>query len=105
MNNSLTENKKLRKHNSQQYESLNVYLSEDKTPIAFARKLKELMDQKTFNSEEEAKKWIRETPFEMEFYYSMDQGLFLVESEAVDSDIPIFNPYSGEELEDSDDER
>ena len=101
---SVKEVRKLRKHNAEELESINVYLSEDKTPVAFARKLKELMDQNAFNSEQEAKDWIRNTPFEMELYYSIDQGLFLVETEAVESDIPMFNPYTGEKLDDLIDE-
>ena len=40
----------------------------------------------------------------MEMYYSIDQGLFLVESEAVESDSEIYNPYTGEELDESIDE-
>ncbi|OQA46903.1 MAG: hypothetical protein BWY47_01522 [Bacteroidetes bacterium ADurb.Bin302] len=104
MSESVKEVRKLRKHNYDEMETVDVYLSEDKTPVAFARKLKELLEQKAFNSEDEAKNWIRKTPFSMELYYSIDQGLFLVESEAVESDSEIYNPYTGEELDESIDE-
>lgn len=93
----------MKKNSADNYESIEVRLSEDKTPIAFAAKLKELMDQKAFDDEEKAKKWIRETPLEMELYYSIDNGLFMVEAEAVEGG-DIVNPYTGEKLEESDED-
>lgn len=101
MSESAKEVRKLRKHNAEEVETIDIYLSETKTPIAFARKVKELLDAGNYATEEEAAKFVRNTPFEMEFYYSLDQGLFLVESEAVES-TEIYNPYSGEELDEED---
>lgn len=104
MSESVKEIQKLRKHNAEEMESISVYLSPDKTPVAYARKLKELMDQKVFNSQEEAEKWIRTTPFDMELYYSIGLGLFMVESEAVEADADIYDCYTGEALDDTIDE-
>jgi hypothetical protein len=101
MKESVKEVRKLRKHNAEEVETIDIYLSESKTPIAFARKVKELLDAGNYSTEEEAAEFVRNTPFEMEFYYSLDQGLFLVESEAVES-TEIYNPYSGEELDEED---
>lgn len=79
------------------YESVNIYLSREKTPIAFQNKLDELMDCKAFDSEEEAIKWIEETPIELELYYEKGYGLFAVESEVIENGI-VFSPYSKDEL-------
>lgn len=101
MKESVTEVEKLRKHNTEELEVIDVYLDENRTPVAYARKLRELIRQGF--TEKDAHKFIRTTPFEMELYYSMDQGLFLVESEAVEN-IDIYNPYSGEKLDEEIDE-
>jgi len=93
----------MKKNSAENYECINVYLSEEKTPIAFATKLKELMEQKVFDNEDEAKKWIRTTPFEMEIYYSFGYGLFMVEAEAVEGGANIYDPYSTEILEEDED--
>jgi len=42
----------MKKNTADNYESIEVRLSEDKTPVAFAAKLKELMDQKAFPNED-----------------------------------------------------
>ncbi len=94
----------MKKNSADNYECITVYLSEDKTPIAFDTKLKELMEQKAFDDEDEAKKWIRNTPFEMEIYYSFGYGLFMVESEAVDGGANIYDPYTTEILEENDED-
>ena len=88
----------LQKHNSDNIESIEVYLTATKTPIAFAKKKAELIDSGM--SEDEAIKFINETPFEMEIYYSDNCGLFMVESEAV-TDCEITDPYTGEQLEEN----
>ncbi len=104
MKESVSEVRKLRKHNSDEMEVIDIRLSESKTPVAYARKVKELMDQGCYNTVEEAKKFVDEAVFQMEMYYSIDQGLFLVESEAVESGTEIYNPNTGEELDESIDE-
>lgn len=98
MSESVKEVKKLRKHNAEELETIDVQLSKSKTPIAFARKVKELFDQGNYETIEQAERFVLNTTFEMELYYSIDQGLFMVESEAVES-TDIFNPYSGEQLD------
>ena len=78
-------------------EVIEVRLSREKTPIAFNEKLNELMEEGAFNTEKEAIEWIEKTPFVMEMYYEKGHGLFLVESEAIDS-CDIVSPYTKEEL-------
>tara|TARA_B100000963_G_C22590987_1_gene655481 strand:+ start:812 stop:1081 length:270 start_codon:yes stop_codon:yes gene_type:complete len=77
-------------------EIIELFLSKDKTPIAYQKKVAELI--RSGLSEEEAENFVSTTPFEMEFYYSDNLGLFLVECEAVDNAI-LVDPYSGEPLE------
>ena len=86
-------------NNSDEYESIEIILSETKQPVAFANKLKCLMSSGF--SEEEARNEIQTTPIEMEFYYEIGSGLLLVESGAVESGT-VYSPYSGELYEDSD---
>lgn len=90
-------------NNSDSYESLKVTLNEENYPIAFKNKVDELMEQKAFNSREEAEEWVRETPIELELYYEKDSGLFAVEAEAVESGT-IYSPYTAELGEDYVDE-
>lgn len=93
----------MRKNKVGTEEVINVYLTEEKFPIAFNAKLKEVMDQKFFDSEKEARVWIEETPIALELYYSIDFGLFAVESEAVES-ADIYDPYTNQLMESSEDE-
>ena len=82
-------------NNANQAEVVIVRLDEDRHPIAYNRAKNELI--KSGLSEEEAKK-ILLLGYEMEVFYSEGQGVFLVESEAIES-TPIFNPYDGTECE------
>lgn len=92
----LMENENVLKVNgADEVELLDVYLDEVKHPIAFAAKKQELIDSGM--TEEEAVDFIRTTPFQMELYYAPFNGLFLIESEALESIAP-FNPYTGEEI-------
>lgn len=51
-------------------------------------------------TEEEAKDFVRTTPFSIELYYHVNQGLFGVEGEAVESyGNEIYSPYTGEECD------
>ena len=90
----------MKKNSPEQAEIIELFLSKDKTPIAYQKKVAELI--KSGMTEEEAENLVSTTPFEMEFYYSDDLGLFLVESEAVE-EANIVDPYTGEELEDYED--
>ena len=78
-------------------EVIEVRLSREKTPITSKNKLEELMEEGAFETEKEAIEWIEKTPFVMEMYYEKGQGLFLVESEAIDN-CDIVSPYTKEEL-------
>ena len=75
-------------------EVIDVYLDEVKHPRAFKTKLHELIESGL--DEDAARKFIRDTPFVMEVYYDLNRGLFMVESEAVES-TEIYNPYTGVE--------
>jgi hypothetical protein len=87
-------------NNSDNYESIFIQLSKEKTPIAWEQKV--LSNINSGLTREEAEKEA-DKKIEVEMYYDADAGLFLVEAEAVESGT-IYNPYSGELLEESDDE-
>ena len=72
--------------------TIEVVLTEKEHPILFKKKLEELIEQKTFNSETEAKKWIESTPIVLCLVYHKHSGMFAVEDEAVDSTV---SPYDG----------
>ena len=93
----------LKLNSTEQYESINVRLSKDKTPIAFENKVQELLEQGAFDCREKAEKWLSETDFEMEMYYQKDYGLFLVDAEAVEYGADIYSPYTSEKYERFDD--
>lgn len=94
----------MKKNNAEEMESIMVQLTEEKTPIAFNRKVKELLDQGAFESEEDAKAWVYQNPIELELYYSIDCGLFGVESDAIENGADIYDPYTAEMLEDFDED-
>lgn len=73
-------------------EVFDFYLDEVKHPRAFKTKVCELVNDGM--NEDEARKFVRETPFIMEVCYDLNRGLFMVESEAVES-TEIYNPYTG----------
>ena len=93
--------KAIKMNNADNYESINITLSKEYTPIAYQNKLDELMDEKVFDTKAEAEKWLRETPIELELYYEKGYGLFGVESEAVENAV-ITSPYSGAPILDED---
>lgn len=83
------------------YESINIILSEDRFPIAHNLKVEELMEQGAFETREQAKEWVNTTPIELELYYHKHSGLFGVESGAIEScGESLCSPYSGENLVD-----
>lgn len=86
---------KIKVNNEDCYESILVVLDENKYPIAHQNKVDELMERGAFKSVEEAKKWVNNTPIELELYYEKDAGLFAVEAEAVDSvSESLCSPYT-----------
>lgn len=76
-------------------ESFDVLLDEVKTPVAFKRKLNELIGQG--NSESDARRFLKQ-PIELELIYEPDHGLFAVESEAISSSLGLRSPYSGVQI-------
>lgn len=76
-------------------ETINVKLDRLKHPIAFRRATLSLMESGLTNSEAEA--LIERQGFEMELFYEGDNGLFAVESEAVEN-TTIYSPYTNEAL-------
>ena len=72
--------------------TIEIRLSEEKTPLLFKKKLEELMEQKVFDSEEEAKALIKSTPIVLCLIYQKHSGLFAVEDTAVDCTV---SPYDG----------
>ena len=90
---------------SSQIESIKVTLTPETFPIAFKNKVDELMEQGAFESREEAQKWVRETPIELELYYDKHSGLFAVESDALEgSASSICSPYNPTDFFEDDDE-
>ncbi len=81
-----------------QEETIAVLLTRKSFPIAFQNKLNELMEQGAFDSEEEATRWIEKHPIILEIMYEKNNGLFAVESEAIESAY-LMSPYSGETIE------
>lgn len=71
-----------------------IELCPNKTPTAYQRKKKELID--CGMSEQEAEKQLLR-PIPLELFYSKHQGLFGVESECLDC-CEIYNPYTGKEI-------
>lgn len=87
----------MRKHNADEMETIEIYLSETHTPIAFQKKVDELIENGL--TADEAKQFVRTTPILMEMYYEKNAGLFMVEAEAVEC-ADISSPYTREYLED-----
>jgi hypothetical protein len=73
---------------------IDIFLTKE-PPIAYERKIHELMDRCGLTRDEAESQLL--TPIPVELFYSMDQGLFTVESDAIDS-CEIYNPYTGEEI-------
>ena len=72
---------------------LEIYLTQEKTPIAYKRKLYELVERSGL-TQTEAEKHLIQVPLKLELFYDINRGAFLVESEAPES-CEIFNPYTG----------
>jgi hypothetical protein len=56
----------------------------------------ELMEEGAFNTREEAERWVETTPIVLEVMYEKHNGLFAVESDAIEAG--IYSPYSQEEI-------
>ena len=87
------------------YENFVVRLSRYNNPIAYQAKLEELVEQNCYGSIEEAEIDNPYFDIELEMYYDKHHGLFAVESGAIESNAEsICSPYTGEYMEDSDEE-
>lgn len=87
-------------NNSDQYESLMVHLTPQKTPIAYEQRVQDLM-MGGMSRQEAGKNALK--PYELELYYEPGVALFAVDSMAVESGT-IYSPYSGDLCEDADNE-
>jgi hypothetical protein len=85
-------------NNSDNYESITVILSKEKNPIAWEQRVLSNMNSGATREEAEV---LASEPIEVEMYYDINSGLFLVESEIADWG-SVYNPYSGELLDDAD---
>ena len=83
------------------YDSFEITLEENRFPIAFANKLKELQDMGV--AEKDARLQIAESPIELELYYEINRGLMAVEAEEVENSSAIYSPYTGEQYEEFND--
>ena len=83
-------------------ECIEVLLTPTKYPTAYKNKVDELMEQKAFDSREEAEHWVQTNPICLEFIYEKHSGLFAVESEAIEANA-CTSPYSGLDVISEDD--
>lgn len=86
-------------NSAENYEGITIIIDKEQYPIAYRNKIEELVEQKCYDTIEDAE---RDNPtFEMdcEIYYDKHSGLFAVECGAVESGT-IYSPYSGELCED-----
>lgn len=82
-------------NNGDNYEHLlNVRLTENKFPIAYKAKLNELIENGL--SEEEAREYLDNSTIELELYYSPNNGLFAVETDAIECGATIYDPYTSQ---------
>ena len=91
----------MKKNKAENYESIRVYLDENRTPLAFNEKLKELMEEGAFDNEKDARFYILTNPIELELYYHKGYGLYGVESDAVEC-ADVYDPYDGTKMEEWD---
>lgn len=82
------------------YESINIVLSEHTYPIMFREKVKELVEECGMTLEE-ARNEVEGMVIEVELYYEKGLGMFGIEAEAVECfGDSLKSPYTGEDLVD-----
>ena len=74
---------------------IDIYLSPNKTPVAYQRKKKELMESCGMLEDEAERRLLH--PIQIEIFYCYDQGLFGVEAEML-ACCDVYNPYTGKEI-------
>jgi hypothetical protein len=80
-------------------ESINVVITKDRYPILYRRKIEELVEQKAYETIEDAEIDNPRFEIELELYYDKEWGLYGVESEAISSSAEsICSPYTGESM-------
>ena len=89
--------KPIQKNEAGTEEVITFFLDETKHPIAYKAKMDELIKECGM-TKREAERHINTSPFVLEMYYSPSQGLFMVESEAVENVIPMYDPYTGTKM-------
>lgn len=77
-------------------EFIDIKLNPEKHPIAYKNKVDELI--KDGMSKEEAEDYVNNTIFRLELIYEKCQGLFAVESEAIESG-EIISPFTSKIIE------
>ena len=87
-------------NSAENYEDIVITLTKSKTPIAYANKIEELVEQGLYLTKEDAEKDNPLFSIECEIYYDKHRGLFAVECCAVEG-CCIFSPYSGELCDDT----
>lgn len=90
----------MKKNPPEKYEPIAVVVTLDEHPLAYNTMIKSLMNRGMTKAEATVQMI---QPIELELYYDENSGLFAVEPGAVES-ASIFNPYTGEELEDYDEQ-
>lgn len=86
----------MKKNPPEKYEPISIVVTPDEHPLVYNAMIKSLMNRGMTKAEAVA---YMIQPIELELYYDEDSGLFAVEPGAVES-TSIFNPYTGEKLED-----
>ena len=81
-------------NSAENYEPIEIIIRKDKHPIAYNNKVEELINE-GYGTREEIEKEYPCFFMECEIYYEQGNGLFIVESGAVESGT-IYSPYSGE---------
>lgn len=74
---------------------VDIFLCPHKTPVAYARKKKELMESAGMTEVEAENSLLQPIPIEL--FYSYDQGLWGIESECLSS-CEVYDPYTGKEI-------
>ena len=80
-------------HEARKAETVDITLSEAAFPTAYAAKMQELLEQRVFLTEAEARAWLRQCPICLELIYEKHSGLFAVESDALETG-GLVSPYS-----------
>lgn len=81
-------------------ERLVIIVDKEQYPIAYRNKIEELVEQKCYDTIEDAEKDNPTFEMDCEIYYDKHSGLFAVECGAVES-CCIYSPYSGELCDDT----